>query len=123
MISRFCEKCRKTRTFLTAVLIMMSALAGYHWCTINETGGMVDRMDYLIIGITLVLLVVVVWFGIDTISSRVEAETVLEAEKNQLLKEEAETSDKNVREMSKLVESLMAENARLRAQLAGGSIP
>jgi len=100
----------------------MSALAGYHWCTIHEPGAMTDRMDYLIIGITLVLLVIVVWFGIDAVSSRVEAETMLEAENNQLLREEAEINDKNVREMSMLVESLKAENSRLRAQLSGGGV-
>ena len=120
MLSKLCTKCRRTRIVLTAVLILMSGITGYHWCMIHDDGGIMNRMDYLVISVTLVLLVLVAGFAIDAVSSTMEEETVVEGERNRLLAEQAQTTDKNVREMSLLIEDLKAENSRLRELVLAG---
>lgn len=117
-MGKLCDNCRTWRIVLTALLIVMSALVGYHWRPVLESGAMLDRMDYLISGATLILMVLVTGFGIDVLVSRVESEVTREEQEVDRLAELLELKDKTIREMSDALNELSQDNSALRQQLS-----
>jgi len=117
-----CENCRKTRLALTGLLIVVSAIAGYHWGTIIINQTAVERLDLVIAGVMLVLVVLVVGFGIDSVVSRVEEEAMSEGRDIERLTKEARAKDAQISEISMALESLAEDNSRLRELLVSHNV-
>lgn len=112
-----CKKCRIIRLCLTAVLIAMACVAGYHWGTVIESGGAADIYDYLIGGLTLILLMLAFFFAIDSVSSRVEDQALLNADELERFVKLSKVNEANSRKMELALHELAQDNARLREML------
>lgn len=112
-----CTKCRVIRLCLTGFLIVMSAVAGYHWGTIIETGGAADTLDYSIGGLSLILMVLVIFFAMDAVSARIEDQALLDADELERLSRLTKSDETNAEKMELALEELTRDNARLREML------
>lgn len=112
-----CTRCRAIRLCLTGFLIVMSAVAGYHWGTIIETGSSADTLDYSIGGLSLILLVLVIFFAMDAVSARIEDQALLDADELQRLSRLAKSGEANAEKMELALAELAQDNAHLREML------
>lgn len=113
MKRKFCQNCHRLRLVLTALLITMSFVAGYHWRPIIENGGGLDQLDYLVSGATLILLVLVTGFGMETVSAKVDEEVLRDEQEVERLTELLESRERQMKEMSETMEMLIQSNARM----------
>jgi len=111
-----CKNCRIVRLCLTGLLIATSAVAGYHWGTIIETGVPADSFDYLVGAFALVVVVLVI-VTMDATSARIEEKASLDAEELQRLAHLAESDRANGENMERALAELTEDNARLRDML------
>lgn len=111
-----CKSCRIIRLCLTGLLIATSAVAGYHWGMIIETGVPADSFDYLVGAFALVVGVLVIVI-MDATSARVEDKASLDAEELQRLAHLAESGRANAERMERALAELTEDNARLRDML------
>lgn len=109
-----CVKCRVMRLCLTGLLIAVSAVAGYCWGAIIQVGGVMDHLDYLVGGLTLVLMIIAIFFAMDNVSSRIEDQRLLDGDELQRLSKLAKAEDTSSRKMELALQELANDNARLR---------
>ena len=111
-----CKWCRMIRLCLTGLLVATSAVAGYHWGMIIETGVPADSFDYLVGAFALIVVVLVI-VTMDATSARVEDKAALDAEELQRLAHLADSSRANAEKMERALAELTQDNARLRDML------
>jgi len=124
MPTKLCEKCRRIRLVVTVLLIMFTAVAGYHWGHILENGseGIIYPHDVAIgaIAFTVGALLFGLWG--EVLVARIEkAASAAEAERARHA-EAADSSKEHVRELDRIVTMLTDDNAELRHRLLANKV-
>lgn len=113
-----CEQCRRVRLVLMALLIVFSALAGYHWGNIleNMQAG-VQEHDVVLLGIVFTLLAFLTALWVETVVTRTEVEATKAHRGEERQAEEAHINREHARELDRIVEKLSEDNSDLRYRL------
>lgn len=118
---KICEKCRRIRLAVMAMLIVFAALAGYHWGHMLETGAFQSPyLVYAAAGSTFGAVLLGLWA--EALVARTErAAAQAEAERARLA-ETADISKEQARELDRIVCILTDDNADLRYRLLSNKV-
>jgi len=113
-----CERYRRIRLGLMGLLVVLTALAGYHWGTAFDQGPLrLEQHDVLIFAITFTVLAALVAIGIELAVTRTEMEAAAAQSQKESRKLQLSISGRHARELNQIVDRLSEDNSRLRQQL------
>lgn len=117
MDKSFSENRRVIRPLFTALLITVSATAGYYWGAYTSSN-FVHQSDYLIAGFAVVLCAILASTALDFIHSRIDDRFEMQLAELERLNETKRTEDSAIENMQQALDDLTNENRRLIEKLS-----